>query len=355
MTPEDFSTSLVRWHERHGRRDLPWQQEPSPYRVWVSEVMLQQTQVSTVIPYYQRFMGRFPDVRTLAGAALDDVLHLWSGLGYYARARNLHRAAQIICDHHGAEVPLDLELLRALPGIGRSTGGAILALSAGVPCPILDGNVKRVLTRLHGIDGWPGKPEVERELWRLAERYTPRRRPATYTQAVIDLGATVCTRHEPACHGCPVARGCEAYREGRQADYPAPRPRALLPVRDSKVLIIHEAGTVLLERRPPTGIWGGLWSFPEWAGWATPEEWSQRNLGFGIVDPRPGPAVRHTFSHFHLEVTPVYASLRGSAMRVMEDAGRVWYKIGRPQPLGITALVKRLLPMLWRGSNGGRT
>jgi A/G-specific adenine glycosylase len=351
LTSEEFSTRLVRWHERHGRRDLPWQNDPSPYRVWVSEVMLQQTQVAAVIPYYQRFMGHFPSVRALSEAPLDEVLRLWSGLGYYARARHLHRAAQMVCEKHGGRMPADFDALRALPGIGRSTAGAILALSAGLPFPILDGNVKRVLTRFHGIDGWPGELGVEKELWRLAERYTPARAANVYAQAIMDLGATLCTRTRPNCERCPVAEGCAARREGTQARYPAPRPRKALPVRTTTVLVLeNEMGAVLLERRPPTGLWGGLWSFPECDPSMDVHGWSERYLGQLICETRCWPAVRHTFTHFHLDIRPLHARLRCATDRIMEDAGRVWYKIGQPQPFGITAVVKRLLPMLDRAS-----
>jgi A/G-specific adenine glycosylase len=347
LTPEEFSTRLARWHERHGRTDLPWQNDPSPYRVWVSEVMLQQTQVATVIPYYQRFMGQFPSVRALSEAPLDEVLRLWSGLGYYARARHLHRAAQMVCEKHGGSMPVDFDALRSLPGIGRSTAGAILALSAGLPFPILDGNVKRVLTRFYGIDGWPGEPGVEKELWRLAERYTPARAPNVYAQAMMDLGATLCTRTRPDCQHCPVAEDCTAYREGRQTSYPQPRPRKALPLRTTTVLVLEdEIGAVLLERRPPAGLWGGLWSFPECASPMQIDAWSERHLGQLISGTRCWPAIRHTFSHFHLDIRPLHARVRRCADRIMEDAGRVWYKVGQPQPFGITAIVKRLLPML---------
>jgi A/G-specific adenine glycosylase len=353
LKPEEFSACLTHWHARAGRKDLPWQQDPSPYRVWVSEIMLQQTQVSTVLSYYPRFMERFPEVQQLASAALDQVLGLWSGLGYYARARNLHRAAEQICEHHGGRVPLDFDALCTLPGIGRSTAGAILALAAGLPYPILDGNAKRVLTRFHGLGGWPGEPRVEQELWRLAERYTPARAAGVYTQAIMDLGATLCTRSQPQCGRCPIAQECAAQREGNQESYPAPRPRKALPVRFAWVLLLESgAGQVLLERRPPVGIWGGLWSFPECDSLDAATRWIERHVDCGRIVLQPWPVVRHTFTHFHLDLHPLHARLRDCTARQMEDAQRVWYKIGHQSPFGITAAVKRLSPMLDRSLAG---
>ncbi len=284
MTPRQFSAALLDWYDHHGRRDLPWQSEPTPYRVWVSEIMLQQTQVSTVIPYYRRFMQSFPDVAALAAAGQDQVLHHWSGLGYYARARHLHAAAQRVVQSGGA-FPDTLEAVMALPGVGRSTAGAILALACAQRHPILDGNVKRVLARFHAVDGWPGQATVQKRLWQLAEMYTPHARVAHYTQAIMDLGATLCTRGRPDCGQCPVRSGCAAHGSSRQADYPAPRPARILPVRTVTMLLLgNQASELLLERRPPTGIWGGLWSFPELAadtdigGWG--ERW-QRTTGTG--------------------------------------------------------------------------
>ena len=279
MPTDPFSTQLLAWFARHGRKDLPWQSDPSPYRVWVSEIMLQQTQVATVIPYYQTFMTRFPDVRRLAAAPLDEVLHLWSGLGYYARARNLHRAASLICSEHQGDVPSDLAALEALPGIGRSTAGAILALSAGQRHPILDGNVKRVLSRVYRVEGWYGHGEVARQLWELAERHTPKTQVAAYTQAIMDLGATLCTRGKPACARCPLQDQCAAYRDDCVGAYPASRPRRTLPVRESRVLLLcNAAGEVLLQRRPPVGIWGGLWSFPEVPADEDARQWCRTKL-----------------------------------------------------------------------------
>ena len=308
MTSADFSGRLLEWFARHGRTDLPWQVDPTPYRVWISEIMLQQTQVATVIPYYQRFMARFPDLSTLAGASLDQVLQHWSGLGYYARARNLHEAARVVAERFQGRFPGRLEDVMALPGIGRSTAGAILSLACGQRHPILDGNVKRVLARFHAVDGWPGQASVLKRLWALAEEYTPVTRVAAYSQAIMDLGATLCTRSRPACGQCPLAADCEARAAGRQRDYPAARPRKALPLRRTRMMLLsNAAGEILLEQRPPAGIWGGLWSFPEIAHGQPLDAWCREHMGLGVRVIEEWPCVQHTFSHFHLEITPVLA------------------------------------------------
>jgi A/G-specific adenine glycosylase len=263
-TPADFrpAPALLRWWRAHGRHDLPWQRRRTPYRVWISEIMLQQTQVTTVIPYYRGFMARFPNLRALADAPLDEVLHLWSGLGYYARARNLHRAAQLIRDEYGGRFPRRFEQIAALPGIGRSTAGAILALARGERHAILDGNVRRVLARYHAIKGWSGEKRTEARLWALTEQHTPRNNVAAYTQAIMDLGATLCTRTRPRCNECPLASGCRAHALGRETAFPARRPKKARPVRRTRMLLVTCVNRVLLERRPPAGVWGGLWSLP---------------------------------------------------------------------------------------------
>jgi A/G-specific adenine glycosylase len=341
-----FAPSLLDWFDRAGRHDLPWQLDPSPYRVWVSEVMLQQTQVATVIPYFLRFMTRFPDVASLAAAPIDEVLHYWSGLGYYARARNLHQAAQAIMARHGGRFPAELADVLALPGIGRSTAGAILAQALGQRHAILDGNVKRVLARVHAVPGWPGEVAVERQLWALAERHTPATRVADYTQAIMDLGATLCRRSKPACAQCPVAPGCAAQRQGRQADFPGPRPRRARPLRHARMLLLLDPeGAVLLERRPPHGIWGGLWCPPE-LGEASAAEWAERALGATIERGEPLPKVRHGFSHFELEIEPVPARLAGKTPAVMEPGRWVWYNARSPARLGLAAVVGRLITAL---------
>ncbi|HLA74637.1 MAG TPA: A/G-specific adenine glycosylase, partial [Gammaproteobacteria bacterium] len=344
----DFSRRLLSWFARHGRKNLPWQLNPTPYRVWVSEIMLQQTQVATVIPYYERFMQHFPDLQSLAAAPLDSVLHLWTGLGYYARARNLHRAAQIIRAEHHGRFPHDIEALQKLPGIGRSTAGAILALATGQRQPILDGNVKRVLTRFHAVPGWPGKQDIEQQLWALAEQHTPARAAADYTQAIMDLGATVCTRTRPACPACPLSVGCAAYHQGRVADYPAPKPRQTLPVRATALLMLCNArGEVLLEQRPPSGIWGGLWSLPEYGG--TRQEladWCQQRLGYAVTDIQAWPTLRHSFSHFHLDIQPLRLRAARATHTVMEARPTVWYNSRNPDARGLAAPVKHLLELL---------
>lgn len=306
--------------------------------------MLQQTRVGAVIPYFQRFMDHFPDLSTLAEAPLDEVLGLWSGLGYYARARNLHRAARLVREQQGGVLPDRLDALRALPGIGRSTAGAILALSKGRREPILDGNVKRVLTRVHALEGWPGRPRVERRLWALAASYTPRERVGEYTQAMMDLGATLCTRRRPVCAECPLEGACLARAAGRQGDFPTPRPRKDLPVRSTTFLLLrNDQDRILLRQRPPTGVWGGLWGFPEAPGDADPTHWCTNRLGLRVQHLHTHPTVRHGFSHFHLEIVPWEARVEDHNAGVMEAPGVVWYKPDRPPPGGLAAPVETLL------------
>lgn len=341
-----FADRLLSWFDRHGRKDLPWQRDPTPYRVWVSEVMLQQTQVATVIPYFEMFMLRFPGVRELAAAELDEVLHHWSGLGYYARARNLHRAAAMVVERHGAEMPRTLDAVMALPGVGRSTAGAILALAHGERHPILDGNVKRVLARHFGIAGYAGEPAVATQLWTLAERHTPFSRVGAYTQAIMDLGATLCVRRRPLCHACPVANGCVALATGRQHELPTARPRAARRLRRVFMLLAVNEGRVLLERRPPSGIWGGLWGLPEFANIAEVREWCVRTLALNPVALMPGlrslPTLRHTFTHFELDIEPLQIECAGPA-GVMEADRWVWYDTNAPAELGLAAPVSQLI------------
>ena len=343
MNPGDWSQSLLAWFDRHGRKELPWQQQPTPYRVWISEIMLQQTQVATVIPYFQRFMQRFPDVGSLADAGLDEVLHHWSGLGYYARARNLHRAARRIRDEHAGHFPLVFEQVQALPGIGRSTAGAVLSLAAGQRHAILDGNVKRVLARCFAVEGWPGAPRILKRLWELAERHTPECRVADYNQAMMDLGALVCTRKAPACTACPLATHCQARARGEETRYPAPRPPRNLPLRAIQMLMLRNpAGELLLEQRPPSGVWGGLWGFPECPQDQEPEQWCRERLGLvGRVQSK-GAVRRHSFSHFHLDITPVEILVE-PAGGVMEAGRRLWYNPAHPDARGLAAPVARLI------------
>ncbi len=350
---DEFSARLLEWFDTHGRKNLPWQLSPTPYRVWVSEIMLQQTQVNTVIPYYLRFMERFPDMAALADAEPDEVLHYWSGLGYYARARNLHKAARAIRDQYNGEFPSDIEAVAALPGIGRSTAGAILALAAGQRHPILDGNVKRVLARFHGVEGWPGAPAVTRALWELAEAHTPRARVAAYTQAVMDLGAMVCTRSGPACERCPVSAGCRARELGQVMCFPAARPQRALPVRAVRMLMLCNArGEVLLERRPPAGIWGGLWSFPECGLEEDVRTWCRERLHLRVGDIREWPQLHHTFSHFHLDITPTFVRINAADPAIMEPGNAVWYNTLKPDRRGLAAPVRNLLNQLQRELEG---
>jgi A/G-specific adenine glycosylase len=344
---DGFAARVLAWFDRHGRKDLPWQREATPYRVWVSEVMLQQTQVNTVIPYFARFMQRFPAVIDLAAAPLDEVLHLWSGLGYYARARNLHRAAQLVRDRHGGMFPQQFAAVSALPGVGRSTAGAILSLALGQRHAILDGNVKRVLARCFAIDGWPGRTAVQRELWALAERHTPLERVRDYNQAMMDLGAGVCTRSKPRCTACPLAATCRAHAAGNPSAYPGRKPRRELPVRAVAMLLVRDLrGWLLLEQRPPSGVWGGLWGLPEVAPDADPLVWSRQVLGApGRLGRRLAPR-RHTFSHFHLDIQPVEILLAEGGCRVLDGDRRVWYNPQQPDARGLAAPVSRLIQEL---------
>jgi A/G-specific adenine glycosylase len=341
--PSTVAPALLAWFERHGRKDLPWQRDPTPYRVWVSEIMLQQTQVGTVIPYYERFMARFPGVADLASAPVDEVLHLWSGLGYYARARNLHRAARRIVAEHGGCFPEDFDAVHALPGVGRSTAGAILALSRGERHAILDGNVKRVLARCFGVDGWPGETAVQARLWQLAEACTPPAGAAAYTQAIMDLGATLCTRSRPACAACPLAAGCVARAEGRQAGLPSPRPRQRLRRRERThvLVVIREDASVLLEQRPAEGLWGGLWGLPEFAGEAEALGFSRERLGLREPRLEPWPAFTHSFTHFDLELVPL--ALRLASAAGLNQPGYVWYNSRAPARVGLAAPVAKII------------
>ena len=322
-----FSEKLLKWYDQHGRKDLPWQQNRNAYRVWVSEIMLQQTQVKTVIPYFEKFMQRFPDVVSLANAHEDEVLHHWSGLGYYARARNLHKAAQQVRDEHQGEFPLVFEEVLALPGIGLSTAGAILAQAEGQRYAILDGNVKRVLARFHGIHGWTGQTKVQAELWEKAELHTPDKRLADYTQSIMDMGATLCKRGKPECIECPLHSECVAYTTDQVKLLPTPKPKKTLPVKTVRMLLLrNDKQQILLEKRPPTGIWGGLWSLPEMPLEEGVEGWCESNYQLSINSLEEQPVMRHTFSHFHLDITPCVAEVNNPGQSVMEAERRVWYK-----------------------------
>lgn len=299
-----FAEKLIAWQQAHGRHDLPWQQTRDPYAVWVSEIMLQQTQVTAVIAYYDRFMQRFPTIASLAEAEQDEVMRHWSGLGYYSRARNLHHAAQTIVREHGGVFPADFDTIQTLKGIGRSTAAAISVFAFNQRQTILDGNVKRVLARLFAVDGWPGLPDVEKQLWKIAEELLPTENLPAYVQGLMDFGATLCTRSKPRCAACPMQRQCMAYQQQRVAQLPFPKPRKALPEKQVTMLMILDAGEILLERRPNHGIWGGLWSLPELDSTQIAVPHVQKTLGLETEALEVLPVLWHTFTHFKLEITP---------------------------------------------------
>ena len=342
---DSFSERLLHWFDQHGRQHLPWQQDVTPYRVWVSEIMLQQTQVTTVIPYFVNFLKTFPSVDRLAAASMDVVLHHWTGLGYYARARNLHKTAVLITNEHNGEFPLTINELEALPGIGRSTAGAIVAICTNRKAAILDGNVKRVLSRCFAIEGWPGSSATTKKLWAKAEYLTPEDRVADYTQAIMDLGATLCVRSSPDCGRCPFESGCSAHLTRRIGDFPARKPKRALPVRSTTMLMIENpAGDWLLQQRPSTGLWGGLWAFPE--GDELINVLAQLNLDNTCIQSQvPLEEFRHTFTHFHLDITPVHVKLHRTPPAIGEKP-IVWYCPGAPAEIGLTKPVTRLLKEL---------
>jgi A/G-specific adenine glycosylase len=349
---DKFARNLLAWFKHSGRHDLPWQQDITPYRSWVSEIMLQQTQVNTVIPYYLRFMDTFPELPDLADAEEDKVLHQWTGLGYYARARNLHAAAKILVKDSNGEFPSTTTELAALPGIGRSTAGAILSIAMNQRAAILDGNVKRVLARYHEIEGWPGITSIEKAFWQVAEEHTPTTRSADYTQAIMDLGATVCIRTRPRCAICPLHNECLAFKHQTIENLPHRKPKRQLPVKTVRMLIFESpAGEVHLEKRPPHGIWGSLWSFPE-----VEDDHSQNikfdSMGASMDQLKIGTLdspFRHTFSHYHLDIQPVHVKLRRQPDVIREDGLSIWYDPENPIELGLATPVKRLLRKL-RGS-----
>lgn len=341
---ESFAARLLDWFDHAGRHDLPWQHPRTPYRVWVAEIMLQQTQVKTATPYFQRFVAAFPTLPDLAAASLDEVLAQWSGLGYYARARNLHASARQCVELHGGELPRDFDALMALPGIGRSTAGAIVAQAWGDRFPILDGNVKRVLARYHGISGWPGLPAVEKQLWTLAQAHLPDARLADYTQAQMDFGATLCTRQRPSCMLCVLQDDCVALAEGRVEELPTSRPGKPLPERIALVLLAENpAGEVLLLRRPPTGIWASLWSLPEADSHAGARDWFAAHL-LGEYDHAEAMAeVPHTFTHYRVRLHPL--RWRGLAARdaVRDNDDLRWVARSELASLGLPAPIRKLL------------
>lgn len=340
MSETQFAQRLLTWFDHYGRKDLPWQQNITPYRVWLSEIMLQQTQVSTVIPYYLNFTARFPTLDSLATADIDEVLPYWSGLGYYARARNLHKTAKTI--HQQGYFPDNLAELEALSGIGRSTAGAILSIAFNKPHAILDGNVKRVLARYKGINGWTGNNDITKQLWAISEQLTPKTRSADYTQAIMDLGATVCTRKKPLCLSCPMQQDCVAYLSQRTDQLPTPKPSKTLPIKTCVFLILKNSQhDIYLEKRPPIGLWGGLWSFPEFDNLNQAVTWCiEKNIN--ILKQQRLETARHTFSHYHLDYTPLLIQTDSPINFVMEGKQTLWYNKNTAH-LGLAKPIKQLL------------
>ena len=336
---------MLTWYDQYGRKDLPWQRNQNPYYIWISEIMLQQTRVETVIPYFESFIQRFPDVMTLSNASVDEVLHHWTGLGYYARARNLHKAARVLCEQFEGNFPTQLEDAMQLPGIGRSTAAAILALSFNQSHAILDGNVKRVLARYFAISGWPGNHQVQQLLWKHAESLVPQKRVANYTQAMMDLGATICTRTNPLCEQCPIQKSCRAHLHQLQHELPSAKPSRKLPERKIYVAIVKkEDHSVWLEKRPPTGIWGGLYSYPEFSNLKELKTWGAHYSNHSLTKL---PLITHTFSHFHLTMYPYLISVIDAPNSVMEDDLGLWYKLNQ-QKIGLAAPVKKSLEQLFK-------
>lgn len=344
----NFSQHILKWFDQHGRKNLPWQHNRSAYRVWISEIMLQQTQVTTVIPYYERFMERFPSVEALANAPQDEVLSLWTGLGYYARARNLHQCAKTVTSQYHGQFPDTVEALAELPGIGRSTAGAIVSLAFGKPAAILDGNVKRTLARYHGVFGWPGATSVAKKLWDHAEEHTPKTRNQDYTQAMMDIGAIICTRSKPKCEQCPLQKGCYAYENGAIDELPGKKPKKDKPVKSVQMLMLRQKNSdqILLTQRPPSGIWGGLWSFPELDCSSDAREFVNRHFGKSEQSTQLE-SYRHTFSHYHLDITPLLMTITPKK-RVTEDTER-WVTAKDLEQLGLPAPVKNLLQKCYSG------
>jgi A/G-specific adenine glycosylase len=340
-----FSARLLAWYRSHGRHDLPWQGTRDAYRIWVAEIMLQQTQVAAVIPYYQRFLERFPDIAALAGAAQDEVLRLWSGLGYYSRARNLQRAAQQVAQRHGGVFPRALEEIEALPGIGRSTAAAIAAFAYGTRAAILDGNVKRVLARHFAVPGFPGEKRVEQHLWQMAEEHLPPRDIGPYTQALMDLGATLCTRAKPACTRCPLAQSCQALALARVSDFPAARPARARPMRATHMLLLMHNGELLLEKRPPSGIWGGLWSLPEIEDASRARAHCRVRFGCSIAAPQALEPLAHGFTHFRLQIQPLLCPVRKLSLAARET-GQIWLGLEQAHATAIPVPVRKLIERL---------
>ena len=338
----EFSSCIIAWQKQHGRHDLPWQKTRDPYRVWLSEIMLQQTQVGTVIPYYARFLERFPDIAHLAAADEDAVLQHWSGLGYYSRARNLHRAAKAIAEQHQGKFPQHFEQIVALPGIGRSTAAAISAFAFGKRFAILDGNVKRVLARYFGIEGYPGEKKIENSLWEKAESILPPSEIEVYTQAVMDLGASICSRSRPECSACPLQKGCVAFQDQRVSELPTRKAKKVIPVKQTGMLIMVHNGDVFLEKRPSKGIWGGLWSFPEMGMEQEAEKYSQEAFRVSAETVEILPILEHTFTHFKLLISPCLVTVRKPSNEATLPEG-VWLAMEEAVDAAIPAPVRKLL------------
>jgi A/G-specific adenine glycosylase len=349
MTPDTFQKNVLTWFDAQGRKDLPWQQNITPYRVWLSEIMLQQTQVTTVIPYFNRFIEKFPNLESLATASLDEVLPYWSGLGYYARARNLHKSAQLI--HQQRRFPNTLQELMALSGIGQSTAGAILSIAFNSSHPILDGNVKRVLTRYKALEGWTGNSQISKQLWEISAALTPVERFADYTQAMMDLGATLCTRSKPSCAVCPLMSHCLARITGMVARLPTPKPTKILPVKQVIfLLLINQNQQVFLQKRPPTGIWGGLWSLPEFDSIESARDWCLTKK-LAIFTQKVLPTLRHTFSHYRLDYTPLAIQTNSPINFVMEANQAFWYNTKQTADFGLATPIKQLLQHISENKN----
>ena len=343
----DFATRLINWQRQHGRHGLPWQGADA-YCVWLSEIMLQQTQVATVIPYYQRFVASFPDIAALAAASEDEVLAYWSGLGYYSRARNLHRAAQLIMQRHGGKFPQHFDDILALPGIGRSTAAAISALVFHERRAILDGNVKRVLARYCAIEGYTGEKKIETQLWQQAEALLPVRDLATYTQGLMDLGALLCTRNKPQCILCPLQKNCAAYQSGYVAQLPTPRPRKTLPEKHSTFLLLLNGSDIMLEKRPDSGIWGGLWCPPQIEGGEDIFAYCKQRFAFDATQAEALPEFTHTFTHFKLHIAPLVVQVAHKS-RQMQEPGRVWLDMEDALRAAIPSPVRKLIGEVIRG------
>jgi A/G-specific adenine glycosylase len=342
-----FAARLIAWQRQHGRHDLPWQNTRDPYRIWVSEIMLQQTQVSAVIGYYERFMARFPDVAGLAAASSDEVMQHWAGLGYYSRARNLHRAAQLVMGEHGGVFPKTQEDLEALPGIGRSTASAIRSFAYGARAPILDGNVKRVFARHGGVAGYPGLPKVEKLMWEMAQERLPEGDLEPYIQGLMDLGATLCARGKPRCKDCPVAADCVALRDNRTAELPTRKPKKELPQRETTMLVLLRGNAVLLEKRPPVGIWGGLLSLPQADDDASARKLAQA-FGADWKSRESLRVIEHGFTHYHLSIKPLL--MNAAPPPGVEEGAWVWLPLAQAHNAALPSPVKKLLTGLAAGT-----